>query len=111
MTNRLGIETAVTQGRETTRAVRALLTLSLLACGAWTYRVTFDLLKWREQSHLARAAAANQRLDLDARTDGIVGAARDARLTISVLREIQQGGGDAGKQAAIALQSIEESLR
>ena len=111
MTNRLGIETAVTGGRESSRLARALLAASLLVCGAWGYQVTFDLLKWREQSHLARAVASDQGRGLADRTDGIVGAARDARLTVSVLRQIQQGGGDAGKQAAIALQAIQDALR
>ncbi len=107
----IGIEVLETQPRWRERH-RAAAALALLFCGAWTYRLTFDVVNWREQSHLARRVAADPKMSIDSRRDGIVGSARDARLTIELLQHLEQSE-DQGvaQQARLALDAIRKALR
>lgn len=91
---------------------RPAMAILLLIFGAWTYKVTYDVLRWREQAHIAREVATTRKMPLDARRDGIVGAARDARLTIEMLQQLEQSG-EAGvaDQARLALDAIRKAVR
>lgn len=107
----IGIEVLETRPRWRERH-RAAVALLLLFCGAWTYKLTFDVLSWREQSHLARRVAVDPKMSIDSRRDGIVGDARDARLTIEVLQQLELSE-DQGvaQQARLALDAIRKALR
>jgi hypothetical protein len=107
----IGIDVLETHPRWLERH-RAFAALCLLLCGAWTYKLTFEVVHWREQSQLARTVASDPRMPIDQRRDGIVGSARDARLTIEVLQQLQQTE-DQGvaQQATLALDAIRKALR
>lgn len=69
-------------------------------------------MNWREQSHLARRVAADPKMSIDSRRDGIVGSARDARLTIELLQHLEQSEEQGvAQQARLALDAIRKALR
>ena len=108
----LGIEVLRTKGSGWSRPAKCAVALALAACGAFTYRLSFDMLQWRGQSHVAREVASKRSLPSQERWEAILGATRDARLTIELLRDLEQSGeGEVSNQARLALEAIQKALK
>lgn len=88
----------------------SVVVLSLSAIAA-TSKVVFDIMRWRDAGHLARAIAADKRAPLADRIDAIVVMQRDGHATVTLLREIELEGGEIAKHAANARRSIEQTRK
>lgn len=108
----LGIEVLRTKGSAWSRPAKCAFAFALIACGAFTYRLSFDVLQWRGQSQAAREVASKRSLPPQERWESILGATRDARQTIELLRELEQSGeGEVSNQARLALEAIRKALK
>ena len=87
-------------------ALAAVALPCLGAAGTIVYRVGH----WRGQSDTARAIALRSD-DEHLRTQAMVGAFNDARLTIDALRTIAREGGTAGRRAETLLRYLHEASR
>ena len=92
-------------GRPRVWALAAAAVACLLLIAA-TYKVTFDVLRWRDEVQNARIVGQDPANGEQIRTQAIVVMHRDAQASLQVLRQLLLEGGPCAKQAGLALAAI-----